>query len=112
LEQGDLRHNCCVPFRQLKFRIAAADWREASEIIVPLHEDKGAVVPFAPTEAARKEVHDPRPSIAERYADDEAYVAAVKREAAREVAERLLLPEDTERAIEAARQGKLAKLGP
>jgi len=73
---------------------------------------QGAVIPFAPTEAARKEVHDPRPSIAERYADDEAYVAAVKREAAREVAERLLLPEDAERAIEAAKQGKLAKLGP
>jgi hypothetical protein len=73
---------------------------------------QGAVVPFAPTEAARKEVHDPRPSIAERYADDDAYVAAVRREAARQVAERLLLPEDAERAIEAARQRKLAKLGP
>jgi Alpha/beta hydrolase domain len=73
---------------------------------------QGAVIPFAPTEAARKEVHDPRPSLAERYADDEAYVAAVKREAARQVAERLLLPEDAERAVEAARQGKLAKLGP
>ena len=68
-------------------------------------------VPFAPTEAARKEVRDPRPSIAERYADDEAYVAAVRREAARQVAERMLLPEDAERAVEAAKQGKLAKLG-
>jgi len=76
-----------------------------------LYPLQGAVVPFAPTEAARKEVHDPRPSIAERYADGNAYVAAVKREAAREVAERLLLPEDAERAIEAAKQGKLAKLG-
>jgi hypothetical protein len=72
---------------------------------------QGAVIPFAPTEAARKEVHDPRPSIAERYADDEAYVAKVRQEAARQVAERLLLEEDAERAIEAARQGKLAKLG-
>jgi hypothetical protein len=69
-------------------------------------------VPFAPTEAARKEVHDPRPSITERYADNEVYVAAVRREAARQVAERLLLPEDAERAVEAAKQGKLAKLGP
>jgi hypothetical protein len=68
-------------------------------------------VPFAPTEAARREVHDPRPSIAERYASDEAYVEAVRKEAARQVAERLLLPEDAERAIEAAKQGKLAKLG-
>jgi Alpha/beta hydrolase domain len=73
---------------------------------------QGAVVPFAPTEAARKEVHDPRPSIAERYADDTVYVAAVRKEAARQVAERLLLPDDAERAIEAAQQGKLAKLGP
>ncbi|MEH2486156.1 alpha/beta hydrolase domain-containing protein [Bradyrhizobium sp. AZCC 2230] len=76
-----------------------------------LYPLQGAVVPFAPTEAARKEVHDPRLSIAERYADDGAYVAAVKREAARQVAERILLPEDAERAVEAAKQGKLAKLG-
>ncbi|MBR0778406.1 hypothetical protein JQ625_26540 [Bradyrhizobium diazoefficiens] len=76
-----------------------------------LYPLQGAVVPFAPTEAARKEVHDPRPSNAERYADDGAYVAAVRREAARQVAERLLLPEDAERAIEAAKQGRLAKLG-
>ena len=76
-----------------------------------LYPLQGAVVPFAPTEAARKEVHDPRPSIAERYADNDAYVAAVRREAARQVAERLLLPEDAERAVEAAKQGKLAKLG-
>ena len=32
------------------------------------------------------------------------------KEAARQVAERLLLPEDAERAVEAAKQGKLAKL--
>jgi alpha/beta hydrolase family protein len=75
-----------------------------------LYPLQGAVVPFAPTEAARKEVHDPRPSIVERYADDEAYVAAVRREAARQLAERLLLPEDADRAVEAAKQGKLAKL--
>jgi alpha/beta hydrolase family protein len=77
-----------------------------------LYPLQGAVVPFAPTEAARKEANDPRPSIAARYADDESYVDAVRREAARQVAERLLVPEDAERSIEAARQGKLAKLGP
>ncbi len=77
-----------------------------------LYPLQGAVVPFAPTEAARKEANDPRPSIAARYADDDAYVAAVRREATHQVAERLLLPEDAERSIEAARQGKLAKLGP
>ena len=76
-----------------------------------LYPLQGAVVPFAPTEAARKEVHDPRPSIAERYANDDAYVEAVRKEAARGVSERLLLPEDAERAVEAAHQGTLAKLG-
>ncbi len=77
-----------------------------------LYPLQGAVVPFAPTEAARKETNDPRPSIEARYANDAAYVEAVKKEVAREVAERLLLPEDADRAIEAAKQGKLAKLGP
>ena len=77
-----------------------------------LYPLQGAVVPFAPTEAARKEASDPRPSLAERYVDDDAYVAAVRREAARQVAERLLLPEDAERSIAAARQGRLAKLAP
>ena len=76
-----------------------------------LYPLQGAVVPFAPTEAARKEANDPRPSIEARYANDGAYVEAVKKEAARQVAERLLLPEDAERAVEAAKQGKLAKLG-
>ncbi len=71
---------------------------------------QGAVIPFAPNEAARKEVEDPRPSIAERYANDEAYVDAVRKEAARAVAERLLLQEDADRAIAAAKEGKLAKL--
>jgi Alpha/beta hydrolase domain len=75
-----------------------------------LYPLQGAVVPFAPTEAARKEVDDPRPSLAERYADTDAYVATIRREAAHQVAERLLLPEDAERAIEAAKQGRLAKL--
>jgi hypothetical protein len=72
---------------------------------------QGAVLPFAPTEAARKDANDPRPSIEARYADDDAYVAAVKREAARAVAERLLLEEDAVRSVEAAKQGTLAKLG-
>lgn len=72
---------------------------------------QGAVLPFAPTEAARKDANDPRPSIEARYANDEAYVAEVKREAARAVAERLLLEEDAVRSVEAAKLGVLAKLG-
>lgn len=102
--------------RQLALAVPRATytaWNPRAQGFGPtaLYPLQGAVVPFAPTEAARKEVHDPRPSIAERYADDGAYVAAVKREAARQVAERTLLPEDAERAVEAAKQGKLAKLG-
>ena len=45
---------------------------------------QGAVIPFAPTEAARKDVNDPRPRSQTRYADDDAYVAAVRKEAARQ----------------------------
>jgi len=102
--------------RQLALAVPRATytaWNPRAQGFGPtaLYPLQGAVAPFAPTEAARKEVHDPRLSIAERYADNDAYVAAVRREAARQVAERLLLPEDAERAIEAAKQGKLAKLG-
>ena len=107
---GDLRHSpacACRAARDLH-GVESTAQGFGPTALYPL---QGAVVPFAPTEAARKEIHDPRPSIAERYADNDAYVAAVRREAARQVAERLLLPEDAERAIEAAKQGKLAKLG-
>jgi len=68
------------------------------------------VVPFAATRAEREAAGDPRPSIAERYADNAAYVAAVRAAAARMVSERLLLPEDAERVVEAAEQGGLAQL--
>ena len=68
-------------------------------------------MPFAATRAEREAAHDPRASLAERYADEAAYVAAVRAAAAQLVAERLMLPEDADRAIEAAKQGKLAKLG-
>jgi hypothetical protein len=102
--------------RQLALAVPRATytaWNPRAQGFGPtaLYPLQGAIVPFAPTEAARKEVRDPRLSIAERYADDGAYVAAVRREAARQVAERILLPEDAERAVEAAKQGKLAKLG-
>jgi hypothetical protein len=71
---------------------------------------QGAVVPFAATRAEREAAGDPRPSLAERYADSAAYVAAVRAAAARQVAERLLLPEDAERAVEAAAQDRLSQL--
>ena len=72
---------------------------------------QGAVVPFAATRAEREAKGDPRLSLAERYADDAAYVGAVRTAAAHMIAERLLLPQDAERAIEAATQDRLSQLG-
>jgi hypothetical protein len=77
-----------------------------------LYPLQGAVIPFAQTEAARQNANDPRPSIEERYPNNDAYIEAVRRESTREVAERLLLQEDAERSIEAAQRGVLAKIGP
>jgi hypothetical protein len=71
---------------------------------------QGAVVPFAATQAERVAAGDTRPSLAERYPEPAAYVAAVRAAAAEAVSERLLLPEDAQRAIDAAAQDRLAKL--
>jgi len=71
---------------------------------------QGAVVPLAATRAEREAKGDPRLSLAERYADSAAYVAAVRAAAAQMVAERLLLPQDAERAVELAAQDKLSQL--
>jgi hypothetical protein len=71
---------------------------------------QGAVLPFAPTRAERESARDPRLSIAERYADDAAYIAAVRAAAARLVAERLLLPEDAQRALDLTAQDRLSQL--
>jgi Alpha/beta hydrolase domain len=71
---------------------------------------QGAVVPFAATRAEREAAKDPRLSLQERYADNAAYVSAVREAAAHMVAERLLLPRDAERAIELATQDRLSQL--
>jgi hypothetical protein len=94
-------------------RATYTGWNPRAEGYGPtaLYPLQGAVIPFAPTEAARKLAHDPRLSIAERYGSDDAYVDAVRKAATRSVAERLLLPDDAERSVEAARKGTLAKLG-
>lgn len=64
----------------------------------------GCYIPFAATASQRLTAGDPRPSLEERYQSHDAYVDAVAR-AARELQEsRLLLPEDVERYIEAARR--------
>jgi hypothetical protein len=76
-------------------------------VLFPL---QGAVVPFAATREAREAAKDPRPSLAERYVDEAAYVDAVRRAGAEMVAQRLLLPEDAERAVEAAKEDRLSQL--
>jgi hypothetical protein len=76
-------------------------------VVYPL---QGAISPFAPTREARMAAGDPRPSVEERYADDAAYVAAVRRAAEELVAERLLLPADAETLIARAQAGTLGQL--
>ena len=64
----------------------------------------GSFVPFARTRAERLETGDPRPSIEERYGSHAEYVEAVRRSAASRVAEGLLLQEDAEAMVRAARE--------
>ncbi|EEF26262.1 conserved hypothetical protein [Ricinus communis] len=59
----------------------------------------GSFVPFARTEAERAAAGDPRPSLEARYATRDAYVAAVRAAAERQVAAGLLLAEDVERTM-------------
>jgi hypothetical protein len=68
-----------------------------------MHEFSGSTIPLADSPAERTATGDPRPSILERYPDSEAYVAAIRAAAERLVAERLMLAEDVERAVAAAR---------
>ena len=90
-------------------RASHTGWNPRAEGFGPaaLYPLQGAAVPFAPTRDARIAAGDPRPSIAERYADDAAYVAAVRRAAEERVAERLLLPPDAEALIARAGAGGL-----
>ena len=64
----------------------------------------GCIITFARTKAEREKSSDPRLSIEERYASHAAYVEAVKRAVDGLVKEGLMLPEDGERYIEAARR--------
>jgi hypothetical protein len=70
----------------------------------------GGVVPFAQTRDERLQNHDPRLSVAERYAAPSAYVARVDKVAKALVRERLMLPEDQSRQHEAAVNDTLAGL--
>ena len=68
-----------------------------------MHEFSGSTIPFADSPEERAATGDSRPSILERYANSEAYVAAVQAAAELLVGQKLMLAEDVERAVSAAR---------
>jgi hypothetical protein len=68
-----------------------------------LADRDGSFIAFARTRAEREVEDDPRPSLEERYGSRDAYAAQVKAAAAALVAERLLLPDDAERLVGAAK---------
>jgi hypothetical protein len=63
----------------------------------------GSFIPFARTKAEREASGDPRPSIEERYANHDDYVSKLAAVCRQRVSERLMLEEDMERYIEAAK---------
>lgn len=63
-----------------------------------MHEFTGSTIPFPETESMREATGDPRPSILERYPDEEAYKQAIVAAAKSLVAEGLMLEEDVPRA--------------
>lgn len=67
-----------------------------------LYARAGSFWPFARTEEERRRIGDPRPSIAERYADRDDYLARVGDAADSLVAEGLLLADDVDAATRAA----------
>lgn len=62
----------------------------------------GGYVPFAKTEAERKAMHDPRPSLEGRYASHAAYVERVRIAAKKLQAQRLLLSDDADEMVKEA----------
>ena len=78
----------------------------------PRHPDQGApgdlmsmlgsTLAFAPTRAARAASGDPRPSIEERYASRDAYLARAREAALALVGERRMLAEDVDAVVERA----------
>jgi hypothetical protein len=75
-----------------------------------LYPLQGGVVPFALTLQERIKKNDPRPSIKERFVNEEAYLKAVVETSSRFIAERLLLPEDADRYYLKAKSDQLSQL--
>ncbi len=67
----------------------------------------GGYIPFARTKAERLAKGDPRPSLEERYPSHAAYVAKVKAQADKLVAQRYMLAEDAARIVKEAEAAKL-----
>jgi Alpha/beta hydrolase domain len=67
----------------------------------------GSYIPFAQTREERTKSGDPRPSLEERYKDQNDYVQKVSRAARSLVEARYLLPEDAERIIETAKMNPI-----
>jgi hypothetical protein len=67
-----------------------------------LADRDGSFIAFARTRAEREAVGDPRPSLAERYGNREAYVARIKAAAGALVTERLLLQRDADAFVKTA----------
>jgi len=65
---------------------------------------QGSMIPFAATEAERQRAGDPRPSLEKRYESREAWAARLAEATDRLVAQRLLLAEDGDRLVAAARE--------
>jgi len=66
----------------------------------------GGFIPFAATKAERTAKGDPRPSLEERYPSHAAYVAKVKAQADKLVAQRYMLPADAARIVSEAQASK------
>jgi hypothetical protein len=67
-----------------------------------LADRDGSFIAFARSRAERDAADDPRPSLEERYGSRDAYVAKVRAAAAALVGDRLLLPDDAARFVQAA----------
>jgi hypothetical protein len=65
---------------------------------------QGSMIPFAATEAERQRAGDPRPSLEARYASRDAWAARLAAATDHLVTERLLLAEDGDRLLAAARE--------
>jgi hypothetical protein len=82
-------------------------WNVTAGGSMPFHKDQicnyvGGMLPFARTAAERRAAGDPRPSLEERYGSHDGYVEAVRKAAARAVADGFLLSPDADALVRAA----------